>query len=102
MLVCSGYVVQSSTAREAMICQLKLSILFINLVNGIVCMNLYSFSSLRTILTALTTLCMQCMPGDPHKVLVTSNDSRVRVYDGLDLIAKYKGTLRLSSFGSHL
>lgn len=34
----------------------------------------------------------QCMPGDPHKVLVTSNDSCVRIYDGLDLVAKYKGT----------
>lgn len=41
---------------------------------------------------------MQCMPGDPKKVLVTSNDSRVRVYDGLNLVAKYKGTLYLMRF----
>jgi hypothetical protein len=31
------------------------------------------------------------MPGDPQKVLVTSNDSRLRVYDDLELCAKYKG-----------
>lgn len=34
---------------------------------------------------------VQCMPGDPEKVLVTSNDSRIRVYDGHELWAKYKG-----------
>ncbi|KAG0504497.1 hypothetical protein KC19_N027300 [Ceratodon purpureus] len=37
------------------------------------------------------------MPGDPQKVLVTSNDSRVRVYDGLDLVAKYKGLRNVKS-----
>ena len=31
------------------------------------------------------------MPGDDRKLLVTSNDSRVRVYDGYALACKYKG-----------
>ena len=31
------------------------------------------------------------MPGDDRKLLVTSNDSRVRVYDGYHLACKYKG-----------
>ena len=48
------------------------------------------------ILAASITVYMQCMPGDPQKVLVTSNDSRVRVYDNLDLVAKSKGTLHLA------
>jgi len=49
-------------------------------------------SDSHMILTSLlANLEMQCMPGDPQKVLVTSNDSRVRVYDGLNLVAKYKG-----------
>lgn len=34
---------------------------------------------------------VQCMPGDQEKVLVTSNDSRIRVYDNHELWAKYKG-----------
>nr|XP_024371387.1 uncharacterized protein LOC112280292 isoform X1 [Physcomitrium patens] len=40
---------------------------------------------------------IRCMPGDPHKVLVTSNDSCVRIYDGLDLVAKYKGLRNVKS-----
>nr|PNR44031.1 hypothetical protein PHYPA_016414 [Physcomitrium patens] len=40
---------------------------------------------------------LHCMPGDPKKVLVTSNDSRVRVYDGLNLVAKYKGLRNVKS-----
>jgi WD40 repeat protein len=31
------------------------------------------------------------MPGDDDKLLVTSNDSRIRVYDGYTLACKYKG-----------
>ena len=31
------------------------------------------------------------MPGDDQKLLVTSNDSRIRVYDGYELACKYKG-----------
>lgn len=31
------------------------------------------------------------MPGDDRKLLVTSNDSRIRVYDGYTLACKYKG-----------
>ena len=31
------------------------------------------------------------MPGDDNKLLVTSNDSRIRVYDGYTLACKYKG-----------
>ena len=31
------------------------------------------------------------MPGDDRKLLVTSNDSRIRVYDGYALACKYKG-----------
>jgi hypothetical protein len=31
------------------------------------------------------------MPGNPSKVLVTSNDSRIRVYDELEMVSKYKG-----------
>jgi WD40 repeat protein len=30
-------------------------------------------------------------PGDDRKLLVTSNDSRIRVYDGYSLACKYKG-----------
>jgi len=37
------------------------------------------------------------MPGDPEKVLVTSNDSRIRVYDHLKLCAKYKGLKNINS-----
>ena len=62
------------------------------LVNGIVSMKCTVF----LILAASITVYMQCMPGDPQKVLVTSNDSRVRVYDNLDLVAKYKGTSHLA------
>jgi hypothetical protein len=34
---------------------------------------------------------VECMPGDPRKILVTSNDSRLRVYDGMKLHCKYRG-----------
>jgi len=34
---------------------------------------------------------LQFMPGDDSKLLVTSNDSRLRVYDGYTLKCKYKG-----------
>ena len=37
----------------------------------------------------ITGLCF--MPGDSQKLLVTSNDSRLRVYDGYTLVCKYKG-----------
>ena len=34
---------------------------------------------------------LQVMPNDPKKLLVTSNDSRVRIFDGYNLRCKYKG-----------
>ena len=34
---------------------------------------------------------LQFLPGDSKKLLVTSNDSRIRVYDGFVLRCKYKG-----------
>jgi hypothetical protein len=40
---------------------------------------------------------LQCMPGNPSKVLVTSNDSRIRVYDELEMISKYKGLRNVNS-----
>ncbi|KAG0631305.1 hypothetical protein M758_1G242300 [Ceratodon purpureus] len=40
---------------------------------------------------------IHCMPGDPQKVLVTSNDSRLRVYDDQELCAKYKGLKNINS-----
>eukprot|EP00218_Dolichomastix_sp_CCMP3274_P012169 CAMPEP_0170133782 /NCGR_PEP_ID=MMETSP0033_2-20121228/1537_1 /TAXON_ID=195969 /ORGANISM="Dolichomastix tenuilepis, Strain CCMP3274" /LENGTH=828 /DNA_ID=CAMNT_0010369309 /DNA_START=12 /DNA_END=2498 /DNA_ORIENTATION=+ len=40
---------------------------------------------------------LQFMPGDPRKLLVTSNDSRIRVYDGYTLRCKYKGHLNQNS-----
>ncbi|CAK9863101.1 unnamed protein product [Sphagnum jensenii] len=40
---------------------------------------------------------LQCMPGNPSKVLVTSNDSRIRVYDDLEMISKYKGLRNVNS-----
>lgn len=42
------------------------------------------------------------MPGDSSKVLVTSNDSRIRVYDGMELLAKYKGSLNITTLISYL
>ena len=38
------------------------------------------------------------MPGDDRKLLVTSNDSRIRVYDGYTLACKYKGQGAFQSF----
>lgn len=40
---------------------------------------------------------LHCMPGDSSKILVTSNDSRIRVYDDMELLAKYKGLKNLNS-----
>ena len=37
------------------------------------------------------------MPGDSQKLLVTSNDSRLRVYDGYTLVCKYKGLQNVNS-----
>ena len=34
---------------------------------------------------------LQIMPDDPKKLLITSNDSRVRIFDGYNLRCKYKG-----------
>jgi len=34
---------------------------------------------------------LQFMPNEPTKLLITSNDSRIRVYDGYTLRCKYKG-----------
>ncbi|KAH9317242.1 hypothetical protein KI387_019011 [Taxus chinensis] len=33
----------------------------------------------------------QFLPGDLRKVLITSADSRIRVFDGIELVCKYKG-----------
>lgn len=66
---------------------LSLNLQRVNLKYRIFLVQIHSYS-----ICSLTFVCMQCMPKDPNKVLVTSNDSRVRVYDGLDLVAKYKGT----------
>eukprot|EP00850_Spirogloea_muscicola_P007394 SM000037S13529 [mRNA] locus=s37:469792:475336:- [translate_table: standard] len=40
---------------------------------------------------------IHCLPGDASKVLVTSNDSRLRLYDGTTLTCKYKGHQLASS-----
>ncbi|CAM6121484.1 unnamed protein product [Calypogeia fissa] len=40
---------------------------------------------------------LQFVPGDSNKVLITSNDSRVRVYDGPELNLKFKGLRNLNS-----
>lgn len=42
------------------------------------------------------------MPGDSSKVLVTSNDSRIRVYDDMELLAKYKGSLNSTTLNPYL
>ena len=34
---------------------------------------------------------LQMMPNDPKKLLITSNDSRIRIFDGYNLRCKYKG-----------
>ncbi|CAM6016072.1 unnamed protein product [Sphagnum balticum] len=40
---------------------------------------------------------LQCMPGNPSKVLVTSNDSCIRVYDQLEMISEYRGLRNVNS-----
>ena len=46
-------------------------------------------ASRSTVGKKITGLCF--LPGDSNKLLVTSNDSRVRLYQGQTLICKYKG-----------
>jgi WD40 repeat protein len=41
---------------------------------------------------------LQCMPGNPSKVLVTSNDSCIRVYDQLEMISEYRGVCHNHNF----
>ncbi|GBG59391.1 hypothetical protein CBR_g38417 [Chara braunii] len=43
---------------------------------------------------------VQHMPGDGRKVLITSNDSRLRLYDGMKLECKYKGHRNASSLAA--
>ncbi|KAL3699001.1 hypothetical protein R1sor_017023 [Riccia sorocarpa] len=40
---------------------------------------------------------LQFMPGEPTKLLVTSHDSRIRVYDGKELQLKFKGLRNANS-----
>ncbi|EFJ12543.1 hypothetical protein SELMODRAFT_446600 [Selaginella moellendorffii] len=40
---------------------------------------------------------IQCMPGNPSKILITSNDSQIRLYDNTDLVARFKGFRNMSS-----
>ncbi|KAL2614095.1 hypothetical protein R1flu_025787 [Riccia fluitans] len=40
---------------------------------------------------------LQFMPGEPTKLVVTSHDSRIRVYDGKDLQLKFKGLRNANS-----
>ncbi|BBN17797.1 hypothetical protein Mp_7g16950 [Marchantia polymorpha subsp. ruderalis] len=40
---------------------------------------------------------LQFMPGEPNKLLITSHDSRIRVYDGKELHLKFKGLRNVNS-----
>lgn len=39
----------------------------------------------------MTVIFEQFAPGDPSEVLITSADSRVRVFNGLKMIHKFRG-----------
>lgn len=34
---------------------------------------------------------MQFSQDEPHKVMITSEDSKVRIFDGVDMVCKFKG-----------
>lgn len=40
---------------------------------------------------------LQFMPGHPNRLLITTNDSRLRLYDSYSLVCKYKGLCNVDS-----
>lgn len=42
----------------------------------------------------------QFSPQDPEKIMITSADGKVRIYDGFELVNKYRGTRQAHKFVS--